>query len=179
MSQATALNSFLTSVEKRAYAITLLSVKNPDDALDIVQDAMLKLARSYATKEPAQWPALFHRILKNRTTDFHRRQRVRSMVFGWLPSAEENDPVAEAVAAEAATPELAAQLTDFGPALLQALKLLPERQRQAFTLRVWEGLDVKQTAQAMGVSAGSVKTHYSRATKALREQLTEFNNELE
>lgn len=178
MSQAAALNSFLASVEKRAYAMTLLSVKNSEDALDIVQDAMFKLARNYANHDTAEWPALFHRVLQNRTTDFHRKRKLRQRLFGWLPGGgEEEDPIASAEAPVATGPERANQLTDFAPALRRALVALPKRQYQAFILRNWETLDVKQTAQAMGVSQGSVKTHYSRAIKALREQLTDFDND--
>jgi len=159
--------------------MTLLSVKNPDDALDIVQDAMLKLARNYASKDPEAWPALFYRVLKNRTTDFHRKQIIHKKLFGWLPKSDEQDPLETAIAPNAKNPDQTAVLTDFGPSLMRALETLPERQRQAFVLRTWEELDVKQTAVAMSITQGSVKTHYSRAVRSLREQLTEFDNELE
>lgn len=157
--------------------MTLLSVKNPEDALDIVQDAMFKLARHYATGDPAEWPALFYRVLKNRTTDFHRRRIIRTRLFGWLPDREDDDPMTSAAAPLTSDPDRASRLDDFGPRLVQALETLPERQRQAFMLRNWEALDVKQTAQAMGITQGSVKTHYSRAVQALRDQLADFEND--
>ena len=178
MSQAAALNQFLAEIEKRAYAMTLLSVKNPEDALDIVQDAMFKLARRYGNRSPEEWPPLFYRVLKNRTTDFHRGQAIRNKLFGWLPVGDADvDPVAEVPGAAALKPDRQARFSDFGEHLLTALEQLPRRQREAFVLRTWEGLDVKQTAQAMGVSQGSVKTHYSRAVAALREHLVDYRDD--
>ena len=47
-------------------------------ALDIVQDAMLKLADKYADKPAEELPMLFHRILQNTIRDHYRRQKVRS-----------------------------------------------------------------------------------------------------
>ena len=71
----------------------------------------------------------------------------------------------------AAEPEFRAQLDGATERLTVALAALPNRQREAFLLRVWEGLDVNDTARAMRCSAGSVKTHYSRAVHSLRDSL--------
>lgn len=172
-----ALNRFLAGAEKRAFRIARLALRDDDDALDAVQDAMLRLARRYADRDPAEWPALFHRILQNRVRDLQRRRVVRGRVMALLPwrrgeADREPDPVAEAAdpaPGPAAEVEGAAMLG----ALEAALHELPARQREAFLLRSIEGLDVAATAAAMGCSDGSVKTHYFRALQALRLKLGE------
>lgn len=169
------LDGFLAGAERRAFRMARLATGSRDEALDIVQDAMLALARRYAGREPAEWGPLFHRILQSRIRDWYRRQQVRRRVFGWLSAGEEDsgDPL-EAVADErGAGPAGEHAQARFSEALERALRRLPLRQQQVFLLRAWEGLNVAETARAMGISEGSVKTHYSRAVHALREQLEE------
>lgn len=173
-----ALDRFLASVEQKAFKIALASLRHEDDALDAVQDAMLQLARAYSDRAPEEWKPLFYRILENRIRDMQRRRSVRGRVMAWLPwrrddEEDAEDPIAEAPSAD---PQPAARLemNEAMAALEQALHALPERQRQAFLLRNLEGLDVAQTAAAMGCSEGSVKTHYFRAVQALRARLGDF-----
>lgn len=171
-----ALDRFLSSVEKRAFRIARIAVRHDDDALDIVQDAMLQLARRYGRRPEEEWRPLFYRILQNRIRDCQRRRAVRARIMSWLPGMtedDERDPM-ESVP-DAATPMPHEQFaTDQAMQALEgALAELPGRQQEAFMLRNLEGLDVAETASAMGCSEGSVKTHYSRAVHTLRERLGE------
>jgi RNA polymerase sigma-70 factor (ECF subfamily) len=171
---------FLREVEARAYRIALVNIRDRDEALDIVQDAMIRLVRRYATRPSVEWPPLFYRILQNRIRDIQRRRAVRSRVlsfFGGTASEDEFDPLAEAPAPHAENPLEQVKADDAMQALEQALATLPARQREAFTLRNFEGLDVAQTAVAMECTEGSVKTHYSRAVHRLRELLAEHAEE--
>ncbi len=173
-----ALNQFLAGVELKAFKIAQAALRHEDDALDAVQDAMLQLARAYSDRPPEEWKPLFYRILENRIRDMQRRRTVRGRVMAWLPARgedddEEFDPIAQAPSAEL-QPVRRLELDEAVGALEQALERLPRRQQQAFLLRTLEGLDVAETAQAMGCSQGSVKTHYFRAVQALRAQLGEL-----
>jgi len=175
-STAQALNGFLASVERRAFRMAQIALRHEEDALDAVQDAMLQLARRYARRPSEEWRPLFYRILENRIRDLQRRRAVRSRVLAFLPWSgedEDDDPVARAPD-PAPGPATQAEGGEIGVALQRAVGLLPARQREAFLLRNLEGLDVAQTAAAMGCSEGSVKTHYSRAVHTLREQLGGF-----
>jgi RNA polymerase sigma-70 factor (ECF subfamily) len=175
LDQVRTLDRFLVSVEKRAFRIAWIAVRHDDDALDIVQDAMLQLARRYAQRPSEEWRPLFYRILQNRVRDHQRRHKVRAKLMSWLPAwkadeDESSDPYAAVPDARPQPQELLA--TDQAMAKLeQALAQLPGRQQEAFMLRNFEGMDVAETASAMGCSEGSVKTHYSRAVHTLREQL--------
>ena len=174
------IEAFLREVEGRAYRIALVNVRDHGEALDIVQDAMIRLVRRYADRPKAEWPPLFYRILQNRIRDIQRRRAVRSRVlsfFGGTASDEEHDPLAEAPAPLAEQPLERVEAGDAMEALEKALLELPARQREAFTLRNFEGFDVAQTAIAMQCTEGSVKTHYSRAVHRLRELLAQHGKE--
>jgi RNA polymerase sigma-70 factor, ECF subfamily len=176
--QTRALNQFLAGVELKAFKIAQAALRHEDDALDAVQDAMLQLARAYSDRPPEEWKPLFYRILENRIRDMQRRRTVRGRVMAWLPvrndeDDDDYDPVAQAPSPEP-QPVRRLEIDEAVGALEQALQQLPNRQRQAFLLRALEGLDVAATAQAMGCSEGSVKTHYFRAVQALRAQLGEL-----
>ncbi len=172
-----ALERFLAGVEGRAYRIAQISLRDHDEALDAVQDAMIRLARKYAGRPEEQWRPLFYRILRNRITDCARRRRVRQGVIAWWPGAATADgppdPVETAVD-PAGTPEQQLEGEQLLGRIERALGGLSDRQREAFMLRNFEGLDVAQTAIAMGCSEGSVKTHYFRAVQALQQQLGEW-----
>jgi RNA polymerase sigma-70 factor, ECF subfamily len=176
-STAQALNAFLASVERRAFRTAQIALRHEQDALDAVQDAMLQLARRYARRPSEEWRPLFYRILENRIRDLQRRRAVRSRVLAFLPwnreDEDEADPV-ERAPDPAPGPAAEVEGDQLGLVLQQAVSQLPARQREAFLLRNLEGLDVAETAAAMGCSEGSVKTHYFRAVHALREQLGEF-----
>ncbi len=124
---------------------------------------------------------LFQRILQNTTRDYFRRQKVRN-AWTTLVSAlsskddpDDHDPL-ETIEIEEnssipSSPMDRLEQTQIVALIEEAIESLPSRQREAFLLRYWEELDVNETANAMGCSEGSVKTHCSRAVHALAEKL--------
>jgi len=171
------LNQFLAEVERRALRMAEIAVRDRDDALDLVQEAMIKLARNYATRPSTEWAPLFFRILQNGIRDWHRRQKVRNRVMVWFGRTtagdDDYDITANAPDPAGRTPDEQLQTTEAMQQLELAVQNLPNRQREAFMLRTFQGLDVAATATAMGCSDGSVKTHYSRAIHSLRDTLGE------
>lgn len=179
-----ALETFLAGVERKAFRIAQIALRHEADALDTVQDAMLQLSLRYAARPAEEWKPLFYRILENRIRDVQRRRSVRNRfmaVWNWRGAdahgADDPDGAADPIdRAVDQSPGPVSQLESQQAleAVERAISVLPNRQRQAFLLRNFEGLDVAQTAAAMQCSEGSVKTHYFRAVQALRAQLGEF-----
>ncbi|MFI4970524.1 MAG: RNA polymerase sigma factor [Lysobacterales bacterium] len=169
-----AIERFLREIERRALRMAEFATSNREEALDLVQDAMFGFVRNYATRAHSEWAPLFWRVLDSRIHDWRRRQRVRGHWLGWFDRGtdkDEDDPIAS-VADQREPGPLARLADDEASAALEiALRALPLRQRQAFLLRLWEGLDVAATATSMRCSEGSVKTHLSRALANLRNQL--------
>jgi RNA polymerase sigma-70 factor (ECF subfamily) len=174
------LSDFLKSVEKRAWKRAVYAVRDEDAALDIVQDAMIRLSEKYFDRPAAELPLLFQRILSNATMDWFRRQKVRNQVVrnfsDFEASAEEDFDILETL--EALGGPLQSESASDSVSRAQILQIidvevaqLPARQREAFLLRYWEELDVAETAASMGCSEGSVKTHCSRAVHSLAKAL--------
>ena len=169
------LSAFLAEVERRAFKQAVFAVRDADTALDIVQEAMLKLAEKYASRPAAELPLLFQRILQNAIRDYYRRHKVRSTWVSLFSSLqprdadEDYDPLDTMVVESARQDEPAERVerSEVAGLIGQALQRLPPRQREAFLLRYWEEFDLAETAAAMGCSEGSVKTHCSRATHTI------------
>jgi RNA polymerase sigma-70 factor (ECF subfamily) len=175
------LSAFLKGVERRAFKQAVFAVREQEAALDIVQDAMLRLAEKYGERPSAELPLLFHRIMQNAIRDWFRRQKVRSLWTTLLSSLapgrddEEQDPLEtlEAIAGSnrEGVPGEELEQRQVLEIIEEEISRLPERQREAFIMRYWEELDVAETARRMRCSEGSVKTHCSRATHALAAAL--------
>lgn len=173
------MSDFLAEVERRAYKHALFAVREQQAALDIVQDAMMRLAEKYCSRPVAELPMLFQRILQNAIRDHYRRQKVRnfwvsplSALKGSDAEDDDSDPldtlrVDGQPNASGGLPAAALEQAQVLGLIEKALETLPFRQRQAFLLRYWEELDVAEAASVMGCSQGSVKTHCSRATHAI------------
>jgi RNA polymerase sigma factor (sigma-70 family) len=176
------LSDFLESVERRAFKQALYAVRKDESALDIVQDAMIKLAGKYGDKPAAELPLLFQRILQNTIHDYFRREKVRGTwisLFSSLNARSEDSEdfdLLETYESEEGTDASESSEDKLGrhqilAAIDEEVQKLPARQREAFLMRYWEDMDVADTAAAMGCSEGSVKTHCSRATHALAQAL--------
>lgn len=174
------LSDFLKSVEKRAFKRAVFAVREDGEALDIVQDAMIRLAERYGDRPAQELPLVFNRILSNATMDWFRRQKVRHahvQNFSDFDGSDDDDfnllemlqTQAGSLGAESAADTISRSQT---MAVIEAeIELLPNRQREAFMLRYWEEFDTAETASIMGCSEGSVKTHCSRAVHALAKAL--------
>jgi RNA polymerase sigma-70 factor, ECF subfamily len=173
------LDKFLAGIEQRAFRMAELAIGNRDDALDVLQEAMCKLAEKYADRDPSEWTPLFYRILQNQVRDWYRREKFRNRFRVWFGS-QDDDP-AELLENRARemndVPETNLHNRQMLDKLGCGIRQLPLRQQQAFMLRTFEELDVRQTAKIMGCSEGSVKTHYSRAVHRLRMLLGEFGDD--
>lgn len=168
---APTLEGFLRDIDARAFRFAELGLRHREDALDAVQDAMLKML-AYRDRPAAEWSPLFWSILRNRMVDMQRRGLLR---LRWLlPGSTDRDGEALDWADDAPGPARSHDGREAWERIGAALRKLPVRQREAFTLRVLEELDVADTARAMGCSEGSVKTHLSRARAALQKQLEDF-----
>ena len=164
------LDAFFAGVRARAFRFAEIGLRHREDALDAVQDAMTRML-GYRDRPAEEWTALFWTILRSRIVDIQRRRMFR---LGWMTEAGDAVDTTLDWADDSPDPARVQDSREAYATLVAALRRLPRRQREAFTLRIMEELDVATTARVMGCSEGSVKTHLSRARGALQQQLEDF-----
>ena len=174
-SQRLRLDGFLAENESQAYKMAFALTHHRDDALELVQDSMLKLVQKYRHKPPEEWRLLLFRILQNCIRDFHRKQGLRKFVQMFVPgnSGTNHDCKEQCLPSTDPTPAAALQQIATLETIQAALESLPLRQQQTFLLRAWLEFNTQETAFALSISEGSVKTHYNRARQRLQNILGE------
>lgn len=167
------LDHFFKQQETQAYKMTFAMTQNRDDALELVQDSMLKLVQKYSAKPKEEWKLLFYRILQNRIRDFHRRQGVSRLFNAFFPADNNSkeELINQTPDSEQNNPQRKFEHSSALKQIINALKTLPLRQQQTFLLRAWQEFNTRETAFALSISEGSVKTHYSRALTQLKKLL--------
>lgn len=126
-------------IEGRAFSMAQFATGNREDALDIVQDAMMKLVQKYSLHPSAEWKPLFYSILQTRILDWHRRQSVRNRFGSWFNWKEDEGTegfLEQHPAEMTSAPDVCLQDKQFILHLLIELRALPRRQQQVFLLRV-------------------------------------------
>ena len=165
------MEAFLIAIEKKAYHMAAFATGSHADALDLLQDSMIKLVTHYQHKPANEWQPLFYKILQNRIRDWHRHQKVKNLLFFWKSNDQEDWLPSDTFELSEDTPEKNMVKTQQQNLALQHLKQLSVKQQQCFLLRSWQGLSVAETADIMDCSQGSVKTHYFRAVTKLRTMM--------
>ncbi len=137
-------------------------VDDPDEARDLVQATLADACEKLATlREPMAAGPWLRRALFRRALNHLRRRRVWRAIREVFARTE---PAAEG-------PDAALSRGRTMERVRQALVRLPARQQTAFALRYFEGLDLDEIAQVMGVGKGTVRTHLHRALVSLRDVL--------
>ena len=146
--EAVTIDAFLQSVEKKAYRMAMLALSNHADAIDVLQDSMIKLVTHYEDRPPNEWKPLFYRILQNRIRDFQRQYKMKNLLFFW--KSEDKDEGVDDWPADDnelhGKPDTDLNKERLQKRVLQALQSLSEKQQQCFMLRSWEGMSVIETA---------------------------------
>lgn len=150
------LELFLAERGRPLLRTAMLLTGSREAGEDLLQAGLERLLRHWKAIEGSPEPYL-RSTLYHLAADGHRRQRTRRRGLSLMRAA--GIPPAVGGTAE----------VDLRDALVRLLQQLPPRQRAAIVLRYWEQLSEAETAEALGCSAGTVKSATSRGLARLRE----------
>ena len=153
---------------RRLYRLALSYLRNPDDALDVVQEtfvkAFQKADRWDGSTEAGPW---LSRVAVNQSIDRWRRNRRRQATFTPLADGDHD----EALAAGGPDADRRVLRREMRDRLAAALEDLPERQRAVVVLRHYQEMSLDEIAKTLGMRLGTVKSTLHRALDRMRTGL--------
>jgi RNA polymerase sigma-70 factor (ECF subfamily) len=155
---------------KRVYGLAYQFTRNCDDAYDISQEVFIKVFRSLSKlRESSNFHTWLRRVTVNVCID-HLRHRPNERVLDHLHYSDHE----HSSKAHTEPPNRPVEMAELRNVISRAVDRLPKRQREAFTLRYYEGLSQKKIAETLNCSHGTVKAHLFHATRRLRKLLLPY-----
>ena len=162
--------------EKRIYNLTLRMTGNPDDAMDLAQEAFLNAWRGLKFfKGDSAFSTWIYRLASNACIDFLRRQKRRQDISAPMPVDEEDDTPPD-IPDDRFRPEQALERQELRNAVSAGLNQLSDEHRQVLVMREINGLSYQEIADILDLEAGTVKSRIARARNSLRKILLEQGN---
>ena len=171
-----AFEELLLLHQKKVYNLCLRMSANPDDALDLSQEAFLRAWRSLGQYQfEASISTWQFRLTSNICIDFLRRKK-RRQETSLTESYDDSDEGAELSVPDAQPgPEQQAMTNETKIELARAMEQLSPEHREILQLRVIEDLQYEQIADILGVRVGTVKSRLARARLSFRKILKAGN----
>ena len=176
----TAFDELIRRYQRQAVAVSYRLLGNSHDALEVSQDAFLKAYGSLATlQKPEAFGGWLMRIVSNLSLNFRRSRKAKAQLplddlLGPTDSGQtETTGASSDWMAQSGDPIRRLQSEEMGRRLQEALKQLPEKQRQAIILFTIEEMPQKQVAEQLNCSVEAVKWHVFQGRKRLKELLKE------
>ena len=171
-----AFEELLLLHQKKVYNLGLRMSANPDDALDLSQEAFLRAWRSLGQYQfEANFSTWLFRLTSNICIDFLRRKK-RRQETSLTESYDDSDEGAELAVPDAQPgPEQQAMTNETKIELARAMEQLSPEHREILQLRVIEDLQYEQIADILGVRVGTVKSRLARARLSFRKILKAGN----
>ncbi len=163
-----AFDEIVNKYQKQVYNIAYGFIGNCEDAYDISQEVFIKVFRSLRQlKNSASFFLWLKRITINTCTDFVRRQANEQTIeeFSYIQEYYTNDN---------RTSDRIMETGELKNVINRAVERLPMKQRKVFMLRHYDELPLKDIAEVLGCSLGTVKAHLFRATQRLRTLLLPY-----
>ena len=162
--------------EKRIYNLTLRMVGNPEDALDLSQEAFLNAWKGLGSfKGDSAFSTWLYRLASNACLDFLRSRKRRQDTTG-SPLSLDDEEAPPPPADDSARPDLQLERKERTQALHRALDALPPHHKQVLVMRELSGLSYQEISEALELDLGTVKSRLTRARLALKKILSEDGN---
>jgi RNA polymerase sigma-70 factor (ECF subfamily) len=173
-----AFDELMKRYERRIFGYLLRSVRNYEDAEELTLEVFFKAYRALDSWEPkAKFSTWLYTIASNLSIDYHR-SKSRKPVF----ILEDEDVIEKRLVATdiSSNPEKHLEDKECGRIIREAVDELSSKQKAVFMLTRYEGLQIKEVAETLGIAEGTVKIHLHRAMKKLQTILRPLweNNEI-